>query len=105
MPQKNQASAVSAYQRSAQRMPVVILLWKFLSPQNLECKFVSKVCFQLVDLDTNLLHGVTVTDSNCSVILRFEVVSDAVRSTDLILSSVTFTDVSTVIVLAVVFLA
>ena len=48
MPQKNQASAVSAYQRSAQRMPVVILLWKFLSPQNLECKFVSKVCFHPV---------------------------------------------------------
>lgn len=91
------------------------LLKKSLRPENsrrffikkfiyLKCKFISKVCIKLIDLHTYLLHSVTVTDCNCTVILRLEVISDTERSTDLILSAVTFTDISTVIVLTVVLL-
>ena len=72
---------------------------------NLECEFVCEICIQFINLHTNLFHGVTVTDSNCSIVLRFEIVCYTERSTDLILSSVTFTDVSTVIIFTVVFLA
>ena len=71
----------------------------------LECEFISKVRIQLVDLHTNLLHGITIADCNCSVVFGLKVISYTERSTDLILSSVTFTNVSTVIIFTVIFLA
>ena len=69
-----------------------------------ECKFICEVSIQLINLNTNLLHGITVTDSYHSVSFGIEIVGYAERSTDLVLSSVTFTDVSTIIEFAVVFL-
>ena len=69
----------------------------------LKCKLVCKVSVQLVDFHANLLHGITVADSYCAVCLGLEVIGYAERSTDLILSSVTLSDISTVVILAVVF--
>ena len=71
----------------------------------LECEFISEVSVQLVNLDADLLHRITVTDRDCIVLGGVEVISDAERCSDLILSSVSLADVSAVIVLAVVFLA
>ena len=70
----------------------------------LESKFISKISIQLVNLNTNLLHGITVTNSYHTICLGIEIVGYAERSTDLVLSSVTFTDVSTIIEFSVVFL-
>ena len=70
----------------------------------LECQFLVEVVLKFRDRNTNLLHSVSVTYCNCAVFLRLEVISYAERSTDLILSSVSLTDVSSVIELAVVVL-
>ena len=70
----------------------------------LECKLISEICIKFINLNTYLLHGIAVTYSNSSVIFRLKVISNTERCTDLILSSVSFTDISTVIVFAVVFL-
>ena len=65
----------------------------------LESKFISEISIQLVNLNTN-----TVTNSYHTICLGIEIIGYAERSTNLILSSVTFTDVSTIIKFAVVFL-
>ena len=67
-----------------------------------EVKLSGKPLIQLVDLYTNLLHGVAVTDGNCLVIFGIEIVGDAVRSSDLILTTISLSDRSAVIVIAVV---
>ena len=71
----------------------------------LKCKFIRKICIQFINLHTNLLHSITVADCNCSVVFGLKVISYTERSTDLILSSVTFTNVSTIIIFTVIFLA
>ena len=71
---------------------------------NLETELVLKVALKLCDRNTNLLHGVAVTDGYCAVSLRFKVKGDAVRRTDLILSAVALADGSSVIKLTVVIL-
>ena len=63
-----------------------------------------KPCIQFFNLHTNLLHGVALTDRDASVRLGIKVICDAVRSSDLIFSSVTLADRSSVILFAVVLL-
>ena len=68
-------------------------------------KFLCKICIQIFDLNSLLLHRITVTDSHCSVCLRLEIVSNTEWGSDLILSSVTFSDISSVVKLTVIFLS
>ena len=68
-------------------------------------KFLLEVSLQIFDLHTLLLHRITITDSYSTICLRLKIVSHTERSTDLILSSVTLTDVSSVIEFAVEVLA
>ena len=71
----------------------------------LECEFLRKVSIQLVNLHTNLLHGVTVTDGHCAICLRLKVIGHAERRTNLILAAISLTDVTSVVKLTVILLA
>ena len=47
---------------------------------------------EIVDLDSFLLHGISVADGHAAVVFGIKVVGDAERSTDLVLTAVTLTD-------------
>ena len=89
-----------------------MLIWdvvklNFTTSRNevLPFKFLLEICLQIFDLDPFLLHCITVADCHRSVFFRLEIVSHAERCSDLVLTTVTFSDVSAVIILAVVILA
>ena len=71
-------------------------------PASSECELIRKIAVQLVNLYTYLLHGVTVTNRNSLIILRIKIVGNAVRCSDFILPPVTLSDISSVIVIAVI---
>ena len=75
------------------------------SYMKLKRKFIRKVSIQLVDLHTYLLHGITVTDGHCAVRLRLKVIGYAERSSDLVLTTVSLTDITSVVKLTVILLA
>ena len=68
----------------------------------LKRKSVCKICVQLFDLHTLLRHGVAVTDRHTAVGLRVKIVGHAERRTDLILTTVAFTNIASVIILTVI---
>ena len=73
-------------------------------PHRLEAELILKIVLQLCNRDSHLLHGIAIPDSHCTVCLRVKVVGYAERSSDLVLSSVSLSDVSSVVKLAVVIL-
>ena len=70
----------------------------------LECKLICKVSIQIFDSNTLLLHGITEAYGNAAICLGIKIVSYAERSTDLILTTISLTNVSSVIKFTVVFL-
>ena len=70
----------------------------------LEAEFVLQVALKLCNWHSHLLHGIAVADSNSAVCLRVKVVGYAERSSDLILSSLSLSDISSVVKLAVIVL-
>ena len=71
----------------------------------LKPEFILKIALKLRDRHAHLLHGIAVADGHCVVSLGIEVICDAERSADLVLPSVTFSDVAPVVKLAVVLFA
>ena len=69
-----------------------------------EHKLLRKVSIQILNLDSLLLHRITVADGYRSVVLGIEIVGHAERCSDLVLTAVSLSDVSAVIKLAVIFL-
>ena len=57
-----------------------------------EINFLGDDCMEILDLDTLLLHRVTVTDSNATVVERIVVNCHAERSSDRILTTISLTD-------------
>jgi hypothetical protein len=57
-----------------------------------EIDFLRDDCMQIFDLDTLLLHRVTVTDSDATVVKRIVVNCHAERSSDRILTTISLTD-------------
>ena len=70
-----------------------------------EIKLVKEPCIQLVDRDADLLHAVAHADGDSLVLCGLEIVGQAERSTDLILSAIALADIAAVVELAVVALA
>ena len=66
----------------------------------LKLKLCRNVLLNLGDRKTNLLHRISVTNGNASVVLGIEVVGDAEGSTDLILTAISLTDRAGLIKLA-----
>ena len=58
----------------------------------LEFHFLFDISGEVFDLDTLLLHCISVTNGNAAVLDGVKVISYAERSTDLVLSSVTLAD-------------
>ena len=73
--------------------------------KSLPLKFLLKVRFEIFNFNSFLLHRITVTNSNCSVFFRIEVISYTERCSDLILTAISLTDISSVIEFAVVVFA
>ena len=57
-----------------------------------ERSFFFEVLFQFGNRNPNLLHRVAVADSDAAVVFRVEIVGDAERRTDFILTTVTLAD-------------
>ena len=70
----------------------------------LECKLICKVSIQIFDSNTLLLHGITETYGNAAICLGIKIVSYAERSSDLVLTTISLTNVSSVIKFTVVLL-
>ena len=71
----------------------------------LPVKFFCKVSIEIFDLDSFLLHGITITDSYRTIVFGLEIVGNTESGTDLILSTVTISDDSTDIKLTVISLS
>ena len=71
-------------------------------PAGSEIKLLIEPVLQLRNRNANLLHRVTVTDRNRLVVLGIEIVADAVRCSDFILTAISLADCSAVIKIAVV---
>lgn len=63
-----------------------------------------KICIQLIDFNSFLLHGVTVTYGNGSILFGIKIIGNTEWCTNLILTAVTLSDRSSVIKLTIVFL-
>jgi len=57
-----------------------------------ELELCSDIAFKLCDGETDLLHGVAVTDGDTSVVFGFKVIGDAEGSANLILTAIALTD-------------
>ena len=67
-----------------------------------EIKLVKEPCIQLVDRDADLLHAVAHADGDSLVFRGLEIVGQAERCADLVLSAVALADVAAVVELTVV---
>ena len=68
----------------------------------LETHLIFELVLEIFDLDTHLLHRITLAHSHSAVFLRVEIVSHAERCADLVLTAVALADIAAVIVIAVV---
>ena len=66
-----------------------------------EPHLIFKIILEIFDLDTHLLHRITLAHSHSAVFLRVEIVSHAERCADLVLTAVALADIAAVIVIAV----
>ena len=71
----------------------------------LEIQLFCKVCVQISDRNPLLLHGITETNGYAAICLGIEIVGNAERRTDFILTAISLTDIASVIEFAVVLLA
>ena len=71
----------------------------------LPLKFLSKVSIQIFDLNTLLLHGITITNGNSTVFFRIEIISNTEWCSDFILTTITLTNVTSVIKFTVILLS
>ena len=60
-------------------------------------EFLSKVILQIFNFNSFLFHGITVSYSNSTIFYRIKVIRNTVRSTNLVLTAVSLTDISSVI--------
>ena len=68
----------------------------------LKCKLLLKIRIQIRNLHALLRHRIAVTDGHAAVGLGFEIIGYAERRADLIQTAVSLTDISSVVILAVV---
>ena len=70
----------------------------------LKCHLFSKIFIQICNGNSFLFHGITVSYSNSTIFYRIKVIRNTVRSTNLVLTAVSLTDISSVIKLTVIVL-
>ncbi len=68
----------------------------------LEIELIKEPCIQLVDRDADLLHAVAHTDGDSLILCGLEIVGQAERCADLVLSAIALADIAAVVKLAVV---
>ena len=76
-----------------------------LSAAVLPFKFLFEIFLQILDLHSLLLHGISVADSHCAILLRLEIIGHAVGRSNLILTAVTLSDIAPLVKLTVVLFA
>ena len=68
-------------------------------------KLLFKICFEIFDFHSLLLHRIAVTYCHCAVFFGIEIIGYAERCTNLVLTAVSLTDVASVVKLAIVIFA
>ena len=71
----------------------------------LPLEFLSKICVKLVNLNSFLRHGITLTYGYSPVLLRLKIIGHTERRPNLVLTAVTLTNIAALVILAVIFLS